>query len=117
MQQPIRNKKTFEEDAIDFTVFNDILPDKRGFTDIDGVTERHGHFLFLEKKRIGQEIPTGQRIMFERLSLQPKTTVILFWGTENDVKHIEEWVGTDHHVLHNYTIQKAIACWVGEVEK
>jgi hypothetical protein len=116
MQKPIRSRKAVGEDAIDFTVLSDTLPGKLGFTDIDGVMERHGYFLFLEKKRVGVKIPTGQRILFEKLSQLPKTTVLIFWGTENDVKQIEEWHGTDHQILYNYTLQKAIICWLHNVE-
>jgi hypothetical protein len=36
-------------------------------SDIDQVLERRGHFLFLECKRPFQSVPTGQRILFDRL--------------------------------------------------
>ncbi len=116
MQKPIRDRQAVGEDAIDFTVFSDALPGSLGFSNIDGVIERKGYFLFLEKKRAGAKVPTGQRILLEKLSLQPKTTVLVFWGKEDSARQIEEWHGTDHQILYNYTLQKAIVCWFLNVE-
>lgn len=48
--------------------FAHALPRNLAFSDIDGSAEVNGHFLFLEWKSHGGEIPTGQRIYFERLT-------------------------------------------------
>lgn len=52
---------------LDFGQFYDVLPGKISFTDVDGVTEVGGFFLFLEWKN-GGALGAGQRIMFERLT-------------------------------------------------
>ncbi len=49
-------------------------------SDIDGVVERHGAFLFLEAKPAGKEIGMGQRILLEALARLPQVTVLILWG-------------------------------------
>lgn len=46
-------------------------------TDIDGLVEMGGNFLFLEEKRAGVAPDEGQRRALVRLSKQPRTTVVL----------------------------------------
>jgi hypothetical protein len=60
----------------------DLLPGKCGASDIDGVIERRGHFLFLEGKRPGESLPKGQWIMLSNLAkLNPdKVTVVVVTG-------------------------------------
>ena len=48
--------------------FDECFPGKIGFTDVDGIVEVNGRFLWMEWKRNGTALPTGQRIMFERLT-------------------------------------------------
>lgn len=44
------------------------LPGSVGFTDVDGMVELNGSFLMLEFKGPGVPLPTGQQIMFRRLT-------------------------------------------------
>ncbi len=61
--------------------FANSLPRNLAFTDLDGTTEVNGHFLFLEWKSHDEDIPTGQRIYFERLTqLTTKISVIIVAG-------------------------------------
>ena len=59
-------------------------------SDIDGVVERNGHFLFLEAKPQGKELGTGQRILFERLAAKPDITVLVLWGEKEQPE--EMWI-------------------------
>ncbi len=52
-------------------------------TDIDGMVERNGNFLFLETKAPGVPLPRGQEISFRRLAAQPDTVVMVVWGEQN----------------------------------
>lgn len=52
------------------------LPRKMAFSDVDAITEYRGHFLMLEWKSYVGDIPTGQRIMFERLTKPGRCTTI-----------------------------------------
>lgn len=47
-------------------------------TDIDGMVEINGHFLFLEEKSAGAPIESGQRMALKSLSRNPNTTVLVF---------------------------------------
>ena len=57
-------------------------------TDIDGLVERKGHFLFLETKGPGVSLPTGQLRMFRRLIENPRMTVFIVWGKAGDAERI-----------------------------
>ena len=64
--------------------FDDCFPKGLGMSDVDGVIELGGRFLFLEWKAQGGAVSTGQRIMFQQLtslSADPhKVTVIVVCG-------------------------------------
>lgn len=47
-------------------------------TDIDGMVEMNGSFLFLEQKGEGVPLQTGQLLAFKRLAELPKVTVVIF---------------------------------------
>ena len=66
--------------------FDDCFPGKIGMSDIDGVVEISGRFLFLEWKSKGGGLTTGQRIMFEQITaLSHKVTVIVVCGHPRDM--------------------------------
>lgn len=46
-------------------------------TDIDGMVECSGHFLFIEEKTAGKSMEEGQRKALMRQSHQPNTTVVI----------------------------------------
>lgn len=56
----------------------DCFPRKIHPTDIDGMVEMNGQFLFLEEKGCGVSLDTGQRLALKRLSTNPNTTVVVF---------------------------------------
>ncbi|MBC7353259.1 MAG: hypothetical protein H5U08_12930 [Thermogutta sp.] len=60
-------------------LFADCLPGRIAFTDIDAITEINGHLLVLEWKD-HTELPKGQRILFERLTLGCPATVLVIEG-------------------------------------
>lgn len=60
-------------------VFADCLPGKIAFTDVDGIVEVNSNFLFLEWKD-HQELGTGQRVLFERLTDCCPATVFVVEG-------------------------------------
>ena len=61
--------------------FAHALPRKIAMTDLDGTVEVNGNFLFLEWKSHSGDIPTGQRIYFERLTkLSPNITAVIVAG-------------------------------------
>ena len=49
-------------------VYDHCFPGAIGLSDVDGAVELNGYFLLLEWKASAAPVPTGQRIMFERLT-------------------------------------------------
>ncbi len=85
--------------------FDDCFPGKIGMSDIDGVVEIGGRFLFLEWKAEGGSLTTGQRIMFEQMTaLSPKVTVIVVCG------HPRDMVIETVRVFHGGSADKAESC-------
>lgn len=65
--------------------FSDVLPGKISFSDLDAVVEIRGNFLLLEfKSGDARPLPTGQRLLIERLTREsPKmTAVVVFLGED-----------------------------------
>ena len=63
----------------DLTVLDECFPGRIAMTDVDGLVEINGRFLFIEWKRRG-DVPAGQRIMFERLTRHPEFTILVILG-------------------------------------
>jgi hypothetical protein len=61
-------------------VFCDNFPGRINFSDIDGIVEVKGNALLLEWKGEAMPIPTGQRIMYERLSREGMISVLCVAG-------------------------------------
>jgi hypothetical protein len=61
-------------------MFAECLPGKLAFSDIDGITEVNSKFLIIEWKSYEGDIPTGQRIMFERMTASGQFTVFVVNG-------------------------------------
>jgi len=62
----------------------DCLPGRIAFTDIDGIAEVCGNLLLLEWKD-HREIGTGQRLLFERMTLLCPATVLIVEGDAQDM--------------------------------
>jgi len=58
-------------------MFDECFPGKIGFGDIDGIVEINGNVLVIEGKGFGAPLPTGQRIMFERMTAAGGVTVFV----------------------------------------
>ena len=83
------DKGCFRQICPKLGAFDNCFPGKIGMSDVDGIVEIAGRFLFLEWKAQGGGVTTGQRIMFEQLtSLSPdpmKVTVIVVGGQPRDM--------------------------------
>lgn len=62
-------------------MFCGAFPGRINFSDVDGIVEVAGNALMLEWKSAPMSIPTGQRIMYERLSRGEKVTVLCLAGS------------------------------------
>jgi hypothetical protein len=77
----IQNREAFIASQWDWAVFDGCFGDTRIHpTDVDGLVERNGKFLFLETKLPGTAIKMGQEIMLKNLASQKNFTVLVIWG-------------------------------------
>ena len=71
----------FDKKVVRLYDFDDCFGGKIGLTDVDGLVERNGHFLFVEWKAPQEKLPMGQRILFEQLTkLSDKIVVVVVNG-------------------------------------
>ena len=81
----IRSEEAFLKGLWDWAILDGCFGQTRiKPTDVDGLIERHGCFLFLEAKADGKEVSQGQNITFRQLSRQPRTFVIAFNGNREE---------------------------------
>ena len=83
-------------------VFDECLPGKIAFGDVDGIVEISGNALLLEWKGEPQELAQGQRIMYQRLTQSESFAVFMFAGDARDMSithgrvafagKIEDWL-------------------------
>jgi len=101
--------------------FDDCFPGKIGMSDVDGVVEISGHFLFLEWKAEGGSVSTGQRIMYERLTaLSDKMTVIVVNGHPRtmEIKQVQVYragKGGPFEACSFDELKMRMKCWVARV--
>lgn len=96
------------------------LPGKVAVTDIDGMVELSGQFLFLESKT-GREFPDGQRRALLALSESPNVTVLVtrpatragltenLWFVGGHGSGWRDWTSADYWRFINRWIERAIA--------
>lgn len=60
-------------------------------TDIDGMVERHGQFLWFETKEPNVRIPDGQRITFTNAASTNFITVLVIWGHPGEPQKMHSW--------------------------
>jgi hypothetical protein len=72
-------------------IFCDCFPGNISFGDIDGIVEINGYGLLLEWKTDTKTIPTGQRIMYERLTKSCLLTVFIIIGNAEtmEISHMK----------------------------
>ena len=81
----IRNLQRFNDALWDWAILDGCFGNTRiAPTDVDGMVERNGQFLFLEAKGPSAVIPVGQRITFEHALNTGIFTVIVVWGRPNE---------------------------------
>lgn len=81
----IRNQNVFTQSWWDWTPYNSCFEGTNiRISDIDGIVERRGHFLWIETKRPGEEITKGQDIIHKALIDTGSFCVLLLWGEVNE---------------------------------
>lgn len=94
----IRNRESFANGRWDWDAagYSSAFPRKISPTDIDGMVEVGGRFLFIEQKEYHPDMgapmfmPKGQRMALERLAALPKVTVLYIAGEKSE--HAPWWM-------------------------
>lgn len=82
-------------------------------TDVDGLVERKGNFLFIETKQPGAPMPKGQEITLRSLA-QRGHTVLIARGSDEKVTGLEKWTAMGDESFPNATLQtlrEMVAGW------
>lgn len=84
----IRDSEIYTKSFWDWTPYNECFSGTNiRISDIDGIAERHGHFLWIETKRPGQKINAGQDILHKMLTENGSFTILILWGEINDPRN------------------------------
>jgi len=98
-------------------MFADCFPGRINFGDVDAIVEINGKGLMLEWKEGRQELKTGQRLMYERLTKTKLLTILVVSGNaENmNVDGLMVWFAgkTDGWKLYDFnSLKQRIKNWV-----
>ena len=112
---------------IDWAIFNECFsPTRIKISDIDGVVEHNGWFLFIEVKQYTKKIPQGQDILFKKLTeSSDRITVLLLYtqGAAGDLDIREYAMYQKGKMIRNWketnieTIKNVITNWFQEVRR
>lgn len=82
-----------EKNLLKFDVFAGCFPRDINFTDLDGIVELNGNFLVLEWKNSPCKLPTGQRIMLERMTASGVYSALIVAGDAERMipSHVQGW--------------------------
>ena len=100
--------------------FDQCYPRKITMSDVDGIVNIGWNFKFMEWKRVGQEIPDGQRIWHERITdSKPKDFVVFqVWGDPKTMK-VDGYKIVRHGIVGEYieadleALKKRFSAWAG----
>lgn len=81
----LRSRDAYRDAAWDWSVLSGCFGNGIKPSDIDGMVERHGYFLFLEAKPVGGRMSGGQQIALRLLSKKPLVSVVVFCGDRSAV--------------------------------
>lgn len=90
----IRNKDSYVNALWDWGFLDDCFGGKKiRVTDVDGLVERNCHFLMIEAKGPGKEIPQGQQILFSNLrkTFDDRFHILVIWGNPNQPEEYQLW--------------------------
>lgn len=92
-------------------------PTRITFGDIDLITERHGHFLFIEGKRQSEEPSTGQEILLDALVADGHTVLVIYGDPPTDIRELRWWRERDRSPTSIDDLHAQIAAWFAVVDE
>lgn len=111
--QNIRDMQKFVSAICDWGPLNDCFQGKVRISDIDGMVERNGFFVFLEQKGAQMQIPVGQDIALSRLAQIQQFTVLIIFGNLDQEHGLEIRRGGKKWIIRsNLTVLKnCLSAW------
>lgn len=107
----IRDKAKFADALWDWCILDGCFGDTRiRPTDIDGFVERRGHFLTLEGKPYGADIPRGQLITLEAVANTGTHSVIVAFGKPGVPKRLR-WISKGNDITIDGDVDR-LRSWV-----
>ena len=113
----IRDRNKYRDAAWDWSFLNKCFADTAiRLSDIDGVVERHGYFLFIEAKPTNKKLSIGQEILLTKLSAIPRVTVLILWG-ENGEPVCMKQMGYEPVVCTKDDVVRVVSEWFTNAQK
>ena len=116
----IRDRTRLAESLWDWEFLNECWGGRIRPTDVDGVVERNGYFLFLEGKPAGGEITKGQEILFKKLTenFRSASVLILFGepGFPQEFERIQNGRISPRKKCNRERIQTICKAWYNAVD-
>lgn len=111
----IRNLEHFSEQIADWSFLNGVFSNpKIKVGDADGMTERAGNLLILEKKSHDAVLNTGQRVMYENLQKVGSATTMVIWYEANEPTYMKVFHAngeTRSYVVDEDEVRKHVRRW------
>ena len=111
----IRDPDAFWDGVWDWEMLDGCFGDSRiRPTDIDGFVERYGHFLVLEAKSPGVDIPEGQWRTFQALRDTGLFTILVIWGPKNEPRQLKLFTKEREYTYQQAdteTLRNIVAWW------
>ena len=91
------HKGCYMETIWDWSPYNECFGDSGiRISDLDGIVERNGHFLFLDGKRINgrgeRNYSRGQYKLYRQLALFGCTVIVFHGEPPRDVRYVRQWL-------------------------
>jgi hypothetical protein len=92
-------------------------PTRITFGDVDLITERHGHFLFIEGKRNHEEPSPGQEILLDALVRDGHTVVIIYGDPPTGIRELRWWRQRERQSTDVIDFHSQVAAWFAVVDE
>ena len=108
----IRNFEHLAKNTWDWACFDGCFGGtKISMSDIDGVVERGGNFLFVETKAPGATINMGQSILLSHLAKLENAYVLVVWGKPGKAEKVQVWPDGQVYDIDTEGLRKMVSKW------
>lgn len=113
----LRSRDAYAAAARDWCFLNPAFaPSRVRVSDVDGIVERHGHFLVLESKPSRSGLSEGQAILLRELS-DLGFLVLVVWGPAEEIFWAQIVGFTQRMNATDKTVCRIVEAWFGEANR